>query len=363
MSELTNMIQDMVDRLLCDTVDQSLLETAEGGVWHENLWNALEESGLPSMLTIPREQGGETGWREAFLVVAAAGRHCLPLPLPEAMAAGWLLASAGLEPQEGKVGVAGFHPDDQMQLRSGPSGWRADGKVVRVPWGRHLRYVAYPVPHRGETMIVVAPLDGCQVVPGTNLVGEPRDDLVFSDHAVTVAPCPVGLDVGVTRLLGALLRSAQMAGAVSAVLDKSVGYAGERNQFGRSISSFQAVQHMLAELAEESAAAIMAAEQAFLALDAGGNAAFAVAVAKTRTGEAAGRAAAIGHQVLGAMGFTHEHLLHHSTRRLWAWRAEFGGEAEWSQRLAALVVPHGGMGLWPFITEVQLHHNTKEGFA
>ena len=51
-----------------------------------------------------------------------------------------------------------------------------------------------------------------------------------------------------------------------------------------------------------------------------------VAIAKLRVGEAAGTGAAIAHQVHGAMGFTYEHSLHHSTRRLWAWREEFGNE-------------------------------------
>ena len=48
-------------------------------------------------------------------------------------------------------------------------------------------------------------------------------------------------------------------------------------------------------------------------------------------GEAAGTGAAIAHQVHGAMGFTYEHSLHHATRRLWAWREEFGNEAVWAR--------------------------------
>jgi len=75
-----------------------------------------------------------------------------------------------------------------------------------------------------------------------------------------------------------------------------------------------------------------------------------VAVAKVRVGEAAGNGAAIAHQVHGAMGFTYEHSLHHSTRRLWAWREEFGNEAVWAARLGRMVAERGADGLWPFIT-------------
>ena len=64
----------------------------------------------------------------------------------------------------------------------------------------------------------------------------------------------------------------------------------------------------------------------------------------------AGTGAAIAHQVHGAMGFTHEHSLHHATRRLWSWREEFGNEAVWAARLGKMVTRHGADGLWPFIT-------------
>jgi acyl-CoA dehydrogenase len=75
-----------------------------------------------------------------------------------------------------------------------------------------------------------------------------------------------------------------------------------------------------------------------------------IAIAKVRGGEAAGAGAAIAHQVHGAMGFTYEHSLHHSTRRLWSWREEFGNEAAWATRLGRMVAARGADELWPFIT-------------
>jgi len=350
MSELGELIEDMVGRLLSDRVDHTLLETAESGVWLPDLWAVLEQNGLPSMLANAKDRGGEMGWREAFLVAVAAGRHGLPLPLPESIAAGWLLATAGLEAPDGRVGLAG---GDGLRLQGGRSGWTAAGRLSRVPWGRYLSHVVVSVVHAHEGTVVLLPRDGCQVVEGANLVGEPRDDLVLGGQEVQIAPCPAGFGADISRQLGALLRSAQMAGAISTILDRAVSYAGERQQFGRPIGNFQAVQHMLAVLAEESAAATMAAEQGFVALDAGRDHDFAIAVAKIRTGEAAGRSAAVAHQVLGAMGFAREHPLHTSTRRLWAWRAEFGCESDWAERLADTVIPMGHAGLWTFVTAAQ----------
>src|SRR4029077_13419068 len=83
------------------------------------------------------------------------------------------------------------------------------------------------------------------------------------------------------------------------------------------------------------AAAAAAAE---LAAEAYGNPDFdfAVATAKARVGEAAGKVAEICHQVHGAIGFTHEHPLHFATRRLWSWRDEFGHETYWQERIGRL---------------------------
>ena len=79
-----------------------------------------------------------------------------------------------------------------------------------------------------------------------------------------------------------------------------------------------------------------------------------MAAAKARVGEAAGIAAAIAHQVHAAIGFTHEHALHRSTRRLWSWREEFGSESEWAEWVGECVAGLGGSeALWPFITAAE----------
>src|SRR5262249_43267261 len=73
---------------------------------------------------------------------------------------------------------------------------------------------------------------------------------------------------------------------------------------------------------------------------------FAVAIAKSRSGEAAGKVAEVCHQVHGAMGFTQEHPLHFATRRLWSWRDEVGNESYWQERIGRLVCSEGGEALW-----------------
>jgi len=78
---------------------------------------------------------------------------------------------------------------------------------------------------------------------------------------------------------------------------------------------------------------------------------FLVAIAKTRVGDAATLASEIAHQVHGAIGFTKEYSLQLSTRRLWSWRDEFGGESEWAAKVGAYVCAAGADALWPTLTE------------
>ena len=196
----------------------------------------------------------------------------------------------------------------------------------------------------------------CALVERQNLAGEPADDVAFDDVLpIRSAPAPAGLDEMSVFAFGAAVRSAQMAGAMQKILDQSVQYSLERVQFGRPIARFQAIQHGLAQLAGEVAAAGAAADAAAEAIartsGLGDGALADVAAAKARGGEAATVGGAIAHQTHGAMGFTYEHTLHHATRRLWSWRDEFGGEAYWAIQLGRMVAKKGADSLWPFIAD------------
>ena len=170
------------------------------------------------------------------------------------------------------------------------------------------------------------------------------------ERARVIAAAPAGrMSASALRQYGALVRSAQMAGGLEYLLAQTVRYVSERKQFGRPIASFQAIQHNLALLADHTAAAGIAAMNAFRAADRG-DAAFEIAAAKVRTGEAAGLGAGIAHQCHGAIGFTYEHSLHFVTRRLWSWRAEFGAESHWAAEVGRHVAGRGADQLWPDLT-------------
>src|SRR5205823_6832513 len=94
-----------------------------------------------------------------------------------------------------------------------------------------------------------------------------NDSVTFRNvRPVATKPAPKGFDQTALMLMGAVARSLQIAGALEAMLDISVRYANERVAFEKKIAKFQAVQHNLARLAGEAAAAVAAAGSAADAL-------------------------------------------------------------------------------------------------
>jgi acyl-CoA dehydrogenase len=76
-----------------------------------------------------------------------------------------------------------------------------------------------------------------------------------------------------------------------------------------------------------------------------------IAAARSRLGDAADAAIGIGHQVHGAMGFSKEYALNHRTRRLMAWRDDFGSVQFWRRRLAGGFVTCSREEFWPAIAD------------
>ena len=351
MSELSGILADQIARLLGDTVSKDLLDKVEQGTWPAELWRALEENGLTQVL-VPEDKGGAGGqWSDAAIVLRAAGRHAAPVPLAETVLAAWLASLAGLEVPLGPLTFAPVRRTDSLALSRAGGGLRLSGSAGRVPWGGRAGHLLALAPLDGRPHLALVAIGAAGVTADKNMAGEPRDHLGF-DNAAVLAAAPAPAQLGGEGFIrwGALIRSAQMAGGLDCLLEQTVRYANERSQFGRPIGKFQAIQQQLAVLASHTAAAGMAALVACRAAETD-DPGFEIAVAKVRVGEAAGAGCAIAHQVHGAMGFTYEHALHFTTRRLWSWRSEFGNESDWSVRLGREVAGRGADALWRTLTQ------------
>ena len=344
---MTDQLVDSAQRLFAQHVTADVLRDAKTGVFPQALWDAVVEAGFTAAL-LPEKAGGFGATvPEALRLLQVSAEHTAPIPLAETMLAGWLLARAGLPVPDGVLTLAPVRKADRLALTRNGGTWLLDGTATRVPWGRHAAAVAVLAEGPDGPMVACVPA-GAPTVQDTNLAGEPRDTLHCSSVPATAAPAPFGADL--LRAAGAALRTVQIAGALSRALSTTVTYVQTRQQFGRPIAKFQAIQHNLAIMAGQSATAIAAATMAAEALAADAPDVFTIAAAKARAGEAASVAAGLAHQSHGAIGFTQDYDLHHATSRMWSWRDEFGNEAEWNGLVGRAALAAGASGLWPLVT-------------
>lgn len=320
-------IADAAARVFSDHVDKALLDAAEAGEFPEALWAVVRETGLHLVGT--KDSG--TTLIDLYGLLKIAGRFAVPLPLAEILIANHL-----------KSEEDGFHREMYPDISE--EGFMTIAEGGLAPWGR-----------RAEGIITFnwEHITDFDLELGTNLAGEARDRY----HAHASEQMMHTEDLSPYLALG---RAATSVGALERVLEMSLEYARQRQQFGRPIAKFQAIQHALARMAGEVAAASCAFDLAVEGLKAACmenpdvtmclycNKA-RVAVAKSRVGEAAGKVVEIAHQVHGAIGFTHEHTLHHYTRRLWAWRDEYGHEEAWQSFLGHEIAKGGADKAWEFI--------------
>ena len=345
------LLVETLTRMLEEHCTPEVVERAERGEWPKALWDTLEAAGLPLAWVSETQGGAGASLADGFGIVRVAARYAAPVPLAETLLAGWTLSKSGMDALPGPLCAAPTRSDGAPELNS--TG-RLSGVLRGVPFASHAKALVLVARRDDSAVMAMLELDADRrrdrVGHGSSLAGEPLDDVYLDDLIPdAIADLPEDFDLA-QRRMGAALRAQQIAGALEAALEQSLRYAGDRSQFGRPIARFQAVQHNLAMLAGEAAAAGAAADAAASAIARFGAAderAFrAVAAAKIRTGEAAGSGAAIAHQVHGAIGFTREYSLQHRTRRLWSWRDDFGPEAEWADELGRRVAAAGADRLW-----------------
>lgn len=341
----------MAERIFGDFADPQTLAHQPEAVWRPALWQALETAGLPRCWA-PEPLGGHgLDAMAGFALLRAAGRAAVSVPLADTMLASWVLGQAGLAVPEGPLALliasGRTEPPGMTQNTIGSR---------RIPFAAaaHWLVVVEAADGRADlSRIALVPSERCRFEPGVNLAGDPLDAVSLDTDAQTWTTTDA-IRIDDVRELGAVARSLQMAGALESMLDLSVRYSRERIAFGKTISQFQAVQHNLAMLGGEVAAAVAvsaSAAEAFATLAGGSDERLLeVAAAKIRCGEAARAGAAISHQVHGALGFTTEHVLHRYTLRALAWRDDFGSESDWALRLGRCVSRRSSAQLWDLLS-------------
>lgn len=327
---MDQLFNDAADKLLANLCSLETVRQVELTHDASLMWAAIEDSGFIDAWVGEDLGGAGLKWHDTFGLLLAAGRHALPLPLGPTMYVRSLLA------QSGHVQIQGCATLTTQAIET------PDGEVVAhaVPFGRVAAWVAMNL--NGKAWLLPTSTAAHE---GPAVHGSLQSRLRW-------AAWPAGVvslgDIKPLREVGATLWAGMMAGAMTAVFERTVAYANERSQFGKSIGKFQAIQQQLSQMAEHVHAVHMAAEMAFFH-----GAPFSgdpmAALAKGRASEAVSLVAATAHGVHGAMGTTAEYPLHQWTRRLHEWRMDFGSEAYWQQLVGEALLQDSALCVLDFL--------------
>jgi alkylation response protein AidB-like acyl-CoA dehydrogenase len=335
------MLRDAVDRLLREhcPLDHVREVVAGGNNVSAAVVAAMAELGLPGIV-VPEEHGGlGLGLLDALVVAEALGAAVAPVPfVARCVLAPLALRLAGTPAQQARWlpriadGSARFGVGltEVVNRRDGGGVTAADGTLS----GSALFVLdsadadAFVIADQGGQLHLVAgEADGLERLPLSTIdltrsVGELRLDGVAAE--------PLGEDDGGTanRLVaaGRVLLAADSVGAGDVMIARAVDYAGEREQFGRVIGSFQAVKHMCAEMAARLEPCRSLVWYAAHAFDAVPDEALLMAChAKSHTGEVGRFVARTATEVHGGMGFTDLLGLHYWFKRIGFDRQLLGG--------------------------------------
>jgi acyl-CoA dehydrogenase len=349
---LRNLLLQTSARLFAEAAEPEMQERIEAGEFPSELWQEIEDNGLPIAL-LPEDSGGAgLTWPDALAILRLAGAFALPLPLAETFIAHQLLHDAGAQAPEGPIALGLGSARTPLTAASGHLSGNA---TILWPGATHVLLLGQCTEGAGEERGALIArehvAERLQPAAGRNSASEPvgrctvsaiEAELKFADGTWQR-----------TLELAAVCRAMMMAGAMERVLDLTIEHVQSREQFGRPIGRFQAVQQQVAALTGQVALVGVAAEAAGIAratAEDAAAAAFECASAKACASELSGPVVRTAHQLVAAIGFTREHALQRFTRRLWTWRDDFGDENYWQQQVGRAALAAGGKGLWPLLS-------------
>ncbi|MGD1173385.1 acyl-CoA dehydrogenase [Mycobacterium seoulense] len=307
---------------------RSLLDAAEES--RPPFWQNLVELGWLG-LHVDEEHGGSGfGLPELVVVVEELGRAVAPGPFVPTVIASAAIAKVGTPEQKSRLlqglidgtVTAGIGLDGQVRLKDGIAD--GDAGIVLGAGLAELLLVAAG----DDVLLLERGRAGVSVEVPNNFDPTRRSGRVRLENVnVGAGDVLAGARASVLARARTVLAAEAVGGAADCV-DAAVDYAKVRQQFGRTIATFQAVKHHCANMlvaAESGVAAVWDASRA--ASEDEGQFQLAAAVAATLAFPAYARNAELNIQVHGGIGFTWEHDAHLHLRRALVIQALFGGDA------------------------------------
>ena len=336
LSEEQRLLQDTIRKLLAAAFptararEISKTESAHDG----ELWKQLAENGALGALIPERHGGSELSFLDAMLVAEEIGRAAGP----GAYAATAVMAAVALRGAHDEVLQKQILPEiasgrTRIGVATAEAHGARDGARVRLDHARASGTALFALDAVGAERLLVytsgelALLDSA--APGVEVIPLPSVDGTRRFAEVRLHSAELLALVGRTdRALaaGRIALAFDSLGASERALELALAYVAERKQFGRVIGSFQAVKHMLAEIA---AALEPARSLAWYAAHAFEHepleAERVAALCKAHVSEVASEALRKATEVHGGIGFTEQYDLHLWFRRVALTRPLLGG--------------------------------------
>ena len=329
------------------------------------LWQAMADQGWTGLI-ISEEYGGlGLGVLEAAVVAEEMGRACLPGPFISNLFGTALIESSASATQKTKYleAIANGSIRATVALLEEMASWdftslKLQAKRDNGSLSISGRKLFVPDAATADLTICVATDDEGPVILPVDKSNEGMSTKAMPSMDATRKLYEVGFDnviVSVEEVFGAdghsesalaqatqvatVALCAEMVGGMQWILDTTVEYAKTRQQFGRPIGSFQAVQHQCADMLLMTENARSATYHAAWAVTEGvTNANIAVSIAKAYCSDAFREVGNRGVQVHGGIGFTWEHDLHLYYKRSKASEVMFGDATFHREQIARAVV-------------------------
>ena len=306
-----------------------------------DLWKEIAALGWPGLLISPELGGSGGSVADALALVEELGRACFPGPF----IASAIVATTALGRAEGRrardllAALALGERICTLALLEGPArleSGRLNGRQLFVPDAHVATDVIVLASGPVGPTALLLPMDrpGIAAHPLDSMTGDKLFELVFTDVEIRGedllgAPGEAWALLSRAVRVGALARSAEMAGAAQRVLELCIEHARVRVQGGRPIGAHQAIQHACADSYRDVESARWLTWEAEWKLATGrSDADAAVAAAKVYGGEAALRVARRAHQIMGAIGYSEEHPLHLFHKRILAASLDAGDASQ-----------------------------------
>ncbi len=301
-------------------------------------WPLIARSGWLGLEAPASVDGAEATFAETAVILTELGRAAARGPYPSVALSVFALRRLGLDDLLRATVAGETIPVVALSAESTDTPFRLDGGLLtgEAPF-------VLDAPAADRLLVPAVAADGSTVladVVGATVTEQPVLDATRTLGRVTAEGLRPAAIWPADRLPGLRDRAAvsiacDSLGVSEAMLDATVAYAGVREQFGRKIGSFQAVQHACADMLVRVTLArkLVAAAVHAVATDAP-DAATAVSMAKSYATSAAVEVAGKAMQLHGGMGYTWESGVHVYLKRAALNRSLFGSPAHHRRELA-----------------------------